>query len=1242
MPFATEGRWVGHSRTPGDNVTVGDNLGVMVVHAALLRTGEILMYSGRMEGHGHRYESWLWNPDQPINTSIKQPFNDANPNATWPNVDDLFCSHGVALEDGRLLVLGGAGAAQEGDALGIRVVYIFDPDADAPAATRRPRWQRLGNPMGEGRWYPTPVMLPDGRVVVVSGRREDGNIAASVETFAPPGYAPQTLTGANKVLPIYPGLHLVPGGRVFHSGTNWRYEVPPAGTVALEVTGPSSGRWVDHGVTPNVPDREEGTSVLLPPAQDGKILVLGGARWFDPPGRTQRSALPPTAEPRSAEILDTRASPPSWTRIGTTAAPPLNFPRINVSAVLLPDGKVLVVGGHDGFKFDPHTPSNQAEIYDPIFNTFTPAATMTDERQYHSAALLLPDGRVFVAGGQFSNGADVLTMEFYQPPYFFNPDDTVATRPTITNVTWEDGPSGQIAYGGQFLVETPNAAQIRRVVLMRPGVMTHHTDTEQRYVPLDFVRIPGTNQLRVSVVNDPSVAPPGYYMLWIVDANNRPCQRARFIRLSQQHCYVITDRSTFSKDEVAPTGTTPFQDSFYVVMDGFTPEELGISATTPTNPPPTALSPTIGFRRPDNSVVAEITATPQQLLFEDAAVPAGVRQRFTFKYAVNIAGTAPFFQADGTTPIETQSVTLVANRDAYSCRGTIALTHQPNPYMLDGQTTWLSIDLRVFKINQGETRFNRTIGSDAAAAINFIKGVLNDFNANPATGRTRFENEISTDPATSQLDLLESRGGRRVFNFAIAQVRYRGRTLNADDVRVFFRMFTTVATGLDFNRDTYRTEPNIDGDPIPVLGLQGGQIATIPFVAEPRVNTATQSMTDQRDPANRQTINATGGAETTAYFGCWLDFNQTVLRFPINPAGLGPYTTGLRSIQELIRGRHCCLVAELNFASDPIPVGATPGSNDNLSQRNLAILDSPNPGSPPTRTVQHTFEVKPSRGLRVVPTALEDIEDIEIPLAVAPEQPLRVTLPLGTGLDELMIQWGNLPQSTRVTLYVPDIGAEEILRLAALRIGPHRLEQVDDHTIACLVGDVTYVPLPGGRAHNIPALITMELPPGIKRGQTFNVVVKQVAGPSREILGTFEIFVRVSPAAALLAEEERTLAVMRHIAGSIPVQDRWYPVFERFVGQIADRVRAFGGDPDKVLPSPDDSGVPERPAPECFAPVFGGTSGLLRLLKILLYLVLVVSLLPFAWLPEVRCVIKQLLFRIRHSRTGNTDPNIPL
>lgn len=1175
MPFATDGRWSAPAKTPGDSRAVGDNLGVMAVHAALCRTGELVLYSGRLEGSALRYESWLWNPDQPTATAIRNPFpprNPANP-PSWPNVDDLFCSHHVFLEDGRLLVVGGAGAVSEGDALGLRSVYIFDPDGETSPAIRQPRWQRQAVDLTEGRWYPTAVMLADGRVAVVSGRRTDGAIAQTVEVLGPPGYAPQTLavlSGREPRLPIYPGLHLVPGGRVFHSGTNWRYEAPAVGTVALRVTG-TTAAWEDIGLNPNVVDREEGMSVLLPPAQDGRVLLLGGARWFNFAG-SQLSAMAPASEPRSAEILDTRAVPPRWTRIGTAAAPALNSPRINPNAVLLPDGKVLVLGGHDGFKFDGRTPSNRAEIYDPVGNAFTPVGTMNRERQYHSVALLLPDGRVFSAAGVAGVGGGVnqLDMEFYEPPYFFNPDDTLATRPSITNVFRDDGPDDRIAYGGEFFIETPNAVDIRKVALMRPGAPTHHTDSEQRYVALAFSPVPGTNRLRVVVPGDPSVAPPGYYMLWIVDRNDRPCQRARFIRVSPQQCFVITDRTTFSSDEVAPgPALTQFGDSLYVVMDGFTPEELGINAATPTTPPPDAVSPTVSFRRADNSVVAEMSATVQQLLFELPTVPAGVRQRFMFKMSVSIAGTAPFFQADGTTPIETQEVAVEAASAGYACRGSLRLTQQPNPYMLDGSPPWLSVDVRVFKLSQGDTRFGRTVGADAAGAIAFIQSVLADFNTPQGAGASSF-NSLSTDPTVSQLDLLESRGGRRVFNFAIAQVRYRGRTLNAPDVRVFFRSFTTAATGLDYAvGTTYRRETNPQGEPVGVLGLQGGQIATIPYFAEARVNPTLQSMTEQRDTRNTRTINAAGG-DTTAYFGCWLDFNQTALRYPLYPGGLGPYTSGLLSIQELIRGRHQCLVAEVFFGPDPIPDGATPDNNDNLSQRNLAILEAPNPGTPASRRVQHTFELKPSVDLLPPVGAGHDAlpqGDVPVLAMLAPPLPVRA------GPDELMIRWGNLPRATVATLFIPGVGSDSILELAARRIGPPTLERVDEDTIRFVIGDVTFVPLPAGRTAAIPALLTVELPPTIKRRQSYTVVVQQVAGASRAVIGSVELPIVVSTARELLREEARTLSVLRHIALAIPVADRWHPVFQRYVGQISDRVREFGGDPDRVTPSPDGTGA---------------------------------------------------------------------
>jgi len=119
------------------------------------------------------------------------------------------------------------------------------------------------------------------------------------------------------------------------------------------------------------------------------------------------------------------------------------------------------------------------------------------------------------------------TFEFYEPPYCFKPNNDA--RPVIDAVRRGGVSTERIRYGQQFTVVTSQAASIKKVSFMRPGAPTHHTDTEQRYVRLEFTI--GTGQLNVTAVSDRKVAPPGYYMLWIVDDKHRPCREAKFIQL---------------------------------------------------------------------------------------------------------------------------------------------------------------------------------------------------------------------------------------------------------------------------------------------------------------------------------------------------------------------------------------------------------------------------------------------------------------------------------------------------------------------------------------------------------------------------------------------------------------------------------------------------------------------------------------------------------------------------------------
>ena len=510
--YPVKGRWSGIQKTPGDSQAIGDGFGVFTVHAALLHTGNVLLFSGRTEGAGFLYDSWTWDPrtgtergPQPINPSL-------GPQATWAqdNDIDLFCAHQVFLEDGRLLVVGGASGDSEGDAHGNASIHTFDPTSET--------WDKLSGTMAAGRWYPTAVVLPNGDVAVFSGRPNSG-IVAQAEIMKSPNYTPQVIAGGNKPLPIYPGLHLVKGGKIFFTGTSWRYEISPDDTVSFRMTGAVQGVWEDYPdpanptnkLEPSNPLREEGTSVLLPPAQEGRVLLIGGGHW-------QGGAQHVNAQPRSVEILETQGATPSWNNVDN-----MHYPRINVNAVILADGKVLILGGHSRHKFSHNANEHTliAEIFDPEIaldpnNTadpFTDTGEMHRARMYHSVGLLLPDGRVFTAGGDDSHApattpgepvpGDQKSYEVYEPPYIFR-----GLRPRIS-----ESPD-TITYGKTFRVNTPSALSISEAALIRPMATTHHTDTEQRYVRLDLIGR-GNGWLAMTAPDDPSVAPPGYYMLFI-------------------------------------------------------------------------------------------------------------------------------------------------------------------------------------------------------------------------------------------------------------------------------------------------------------------------------------------------------------------------------------------------------------------------------------------------------------------------------------------------------------------------------------------------------------------------------------------------------------------------------------------------------------------------------------------------------------------------------------------------------
>jgi hypothetical protein len=191
----------------------------------------------------------------------------------------------------------------------------------------------------------------------------------------------------------------------------------------------------------------------------------------------------------------------------------MSQPRIEMDAVILPNGKVLALGG-SLYDEENSTASLNADLYDPASNTFSSAGVYAYPRLYHSVALLLPDATVWSAGGNPSRGHYVPQQEIYRPAYLFHQDGTAASRPSITSAPIS------ISYNNAFTVQTPDAANVSKVVLVRNGSVTHAFGMDQRLVELSFTAQDGS--LTVTAPPNGNIAPPGYYMLFILDNSGVP------------------------------------------------------------------------------------------------------------------------------------------------------------------------------------------------------------------------------------------------------------------------------------------------------------------------------------------------------------------------------------------------------------------------------------------------------------------------------------------------------------------------------------------------------------------------------------------------------------------------------------------------------------------------------------------------------------------------------------------------
>ncbi|BBH71517.1 hypothetical protein ACTI_82020 [Actinoplanes sp. OR16] len=387
---------------------------------------------------------------------------------------------------------------------GDKTTYEFDPDTE--------RYVRTGD-LSKPRWYPTLATLAGGDILAVSGLDQFGRmIPGTNERYQVKKKKWVPAPSLRRTFPTYPALFLTRDERLFFSGSNAGY--------GSATEGRTPGLWdVKKNKFQPVYGLRDGSmtetsaSVMLPPAQDQKVMIMGGGAVGDSPVSTARTAIADLDDPR-----------PVW-----TAGPDLPNPTRYLSTVVLPDDTVFTSGGSSGYRGGPYRGRQRsdlltAQIYDVRGNAFRKAASPSVGRNYHSEALLLPDGRVVTMGSDpiydrsgKNPGVFEQRIEIYSPPYLFQKNRPVA--PT--------GPS-LVKRGEKASFATPDAARIASARLVRPSAVTHGTDVDQRSIALGVRPAPGG--VTLSFPEKRGLVPAGWYMLFLMDGAGTPSP-AKWVRV---------------------------------------------------------------------------------------------------------------------------------------------------------------------------------------------------------------------------------------------------------------------------------------------------------------------------------------------------------------------------------------------------------------------------------------------------------------------------------------------------------------------------------------------------------------------------------------------------------------------------------------------------------------------------------------------------------------------------------------
>jgi hypothetical protein len=462
------------------------NWPLVAVHASTLPNGKVMTWaSNHPEGNG--VNDYLVNKTSTA-VDLWDPRNDTHTRVDNTNSQELFCSGHALNANGQLIVTGGNNGVVPGKSYsGANTALSYNAFQNT--------WSRLPN-MADGRWYPTTTSLGNGEVVTMGGTNFAADDINKIPEVLSRENTWRTLSGADisgKTAGYYPWNHVAPNGQLFSSG--------PAGNMAyLDTNG--TGNWGAAIARDNL-YRNYGTSVMY---DTGKILVLGGG----------------TASALTVDLNNNAA-------VTNTAS--MSTPRTFMNATVLPNGQVFVNGGNtDGDLNSDANSVYSSEIWNPKTGRWTLGASASTPRNYHSTSLLLPDGRVLTTGSRLcGTGCSLnhLNAEIYYPPYFFKNDGSgeLAARPNIRAF------SGSVRVGNrEFYLYTPGqTANISRVTLVRMGSTTHAFNMDQRFLEISFDRYDGNWLVAKSPANA-NIAPPGYYMAFVIDNAGVPSV-GRIIRL---------------------------------------------------------------------------------------------------------------------------------------------------------------------------------------------------------------------------------------------------------------------------------------------------------------------------------------------------------------------------------------------------------------------------------------------------------------------------------------------------------------------------------------------------------------------------------------------------------------------------------------------------------------------------------------------------------------------------------------